>query len=63
VNIKLIHVIVTLLLAPRPLVWGSSEIFWGNGLESDNTSQLDVLIELLPKDAKERKKLGLPTNK
>jgi hypothetical protein len=45
VKITLKHVLVMMLLMPKPLVWGASEVTWGNGLETDNTTQLQVLIE------------------
>lgn len=45
-----------LLLAPGAFVWGSSQPVKGNGLETDSTEQLRVLIEELSEDAK---KIGL----
>jgi hypothetical protein len=67
VKITLKHVLVMMmLLAPRALVWGASDdqITWlnkleadfGNGLEVDNATSLQVLIE---DSSEEEKKIGL----
>ena len=55
------HLLVTMLLAPTALVWGAfDEATWGNGLEADSTTSLNVMIEVLSEAAK---KIGLTSER
>ena len=53
VKITLKHVLVMILLTPTAFVWSAfDEATRKNGLEVDNTTSLDVLIEAVPEAAK-----------
>ena len=56
------HVLVMMLLASRALVWGASDEATTSltGLEADSTTSLNVMIEVLSKEAE---KIGLTSER
>jgi hypothetical protein len=52
VNIALKTILAVLLLTPRAFVCGSPEVAPGNGLETDSTTPLGVIMEEVSEDAK-----------